>query len=383
MVDMTFAARLQQLIAVRGLSYRALAAQTYYSKSFLHDLARGRKQPNLDTATRIDDALQAGGTLVALVTSASEDETAAAELARRVNASDVSDETMSQLEAAFDDLAVRYPNTAPGLLIGPTRMHLDHVGQLLDARMTLVHHRRLLVVGGWLSLLAATLHIDMRQPDAARGRLAVATDLARHGEHDELRAWCLETRAWELLVNGEYMGAASLSRQAQALAPRGTSALIQATAQEGRAWARMHDIAATRRSLDAVDRLVSSLAQPDRPEHHYRYDPDKALSYTATTLAWAGDPAAEPYTRAVIAQLESSHGVPRPRRAALARLDLGLALVARDEIDEAAAVGVQAITSGLLVKSTWWRATEILAAVEESGLAEAADLREAYETYRP
>ncbi|GIH06813.1 hypothetical protein Rhe02_48800 [Rhizocola hellebori] len=380
---MTFAARLQQLIAVRGLSYRALAAQTYYSKSFLHDLARGRKQPNLDTATRIDDALQAGGTLVALVTSASEDETAAAELARRVNASDVSDETMSQLEAAFDDLAVRYPNTAPGLLIGPTRMHLDHVGQLLDARMTLVHHRRLLVVGGWLSLLAATLHIDMRQPDAARGRLAVATDLARHGEHDELRAWCLETRAWELLVNGEYMGAASLSRQAQALAPRGTSALIQATAQEGRAWARMHDIAATRRSLDAVDRLVSSLAQPDRPEHHYRYDPDKALSYTATTLAWAGDPAAEPYTRAVIAQLESSHGVPRPRRAALARLDLGLALVARDEIDEAAAVGVQAITSGLLVKSTWWRATEILAAVEESGLAEAADLREAYETYRP
>lgn len=121
MVDMTFAARLRQLITTRGLSYRALAAQTYYSKSFLHDLAQGRKHPNLETATRIDDALQAGGTLVALVTPPSEEETAAAELARRVNASDVSDKTLSQLEEAFDDLAVRYPNTAPGLLIGPTR----------------------------------------------------------------------------------------------------------------------------------------------------------------------------------------------------------------------------------------------------------------------
>lgn len=30
-------------------------------------------------------------------------------------------------------------------------------------------------------------------------------------------------------------------------------------------------------------------------QHHYRYDPDKSVSYVATALAWVGDPAAESY----------------------------------------------------------------------------------------
>lgn len=37
------------------------------------------------------------------------------------------------------------------------------VAQLVDARKTLAQHRRLLVADGWLSLLAATLDIDLRQ----------------------------------------------------------------------------------------------------------------------------------------------------------------------------------------------------------------------------
>jgi hypothetical protein len=44
---------------------------------------------------------------------------------------------------------------------------------------------------------------------------------------------------------------------------------------------------------------------PDRPEHHYRYDPAKSDAYTTTTLAWIGDPAAEGYARQVLARLES------------------------------------------------------------------------------
>jgi hypothetical protein len=56
---------------------------------------------------------------------------------------------------------------------------------------------------------------------------------------------------------------------------------------------------------------------PDRPEHHYRYDPAKAEAYTATTLAWVGDPAAERFARHVLARLESpTDGPPRYRRAA-------------------------------------------------------------------
>jgi hypothetical protein len=146
----------------------------------------------------------------------------------------------------------------------------------------------------------------------------------------------------------------------------------------------MGDQAQTRKLLDRVNRLVASLQVPDRPEHHYRYDPNKALSYTATTLAWAGDPAAVQFAQAVVADLDPlDDGGPRPRRAASARLDLGLALLRANRPDEASAAALAAVKSGRVVASNWWRATEVLAGVERTGIREAADLRDAYEEFRP
>jgi hypothetical protein len=123
---------------------------------------------------------------------------------------------------------------------------------------------------------------------------------------------------------------------------------------------------------------------PDRPEHHYQYDPAKSDAYTATTLAWLGDPAAAGYARSVLGRLEdgADGGPPRPRRAASARLDLALALTASSELDEAASAALTAITSGLLVPSNYWRAQEIISVVAQHG-APAAELREAYSEYCP
>jgi Predicted transcription factor, homolog of eukaryotic MBF1 len=67
-VDPRFAERMRELLAQRGVSYRALAARTFHAKSYLHDLATGRKVPTPEVARRIDDALEAGGRLAALVT---------------------------------------------------------------------------------------------------------------------------------------------------------------------------------------------------------------------------------------------------------------------------------------------------------------------------
>ena len=76
-------------------------------------------------------------------------------------------------------------------------------------------------------------------------------------------------------------------------------------------------------------------------------------------------------------------GADRPRRTASARLDLGLALLAADKPDEASVVAQEAITSGRVVASNWWRATEVVAGVEAADVGEAKDLRDAYEAYRP
>jgi hypothetical protein len=309
-----------------------------------------------------------------------EDEIDALELARRASASNVGAETLQRLELAVDDLAVAYPRTPPAELLDRIRQHLIYVARLLDARKTLAEHRRLLVAGGWFSLLAATCHIDLHQRSAAGARLRTATLLAIQAEHPEIAAWCLETEAWQVLTDGDYRHAVTLSQGAQAIAPREGSAYIQATAQEGRAWARLGAGRETRNTLDRVARLIAPLPTPDRPEHHYRYDPAKGDAYAATTLSWLGDPAAEPYARRILARIESAaDGPSRPRRAVSARLDLSLALVAGDQLDEAAALTRTALTSGVLVPSNYWRAVEVIDAVETRSPPEAAELREAYQ----
>jgi hypothetical protein len=164
---------------------------------------------------------------------------------------------------------------------------------------------------------------------------------------------------------------------------RSSSALIQATAQEGRAWARLGDTRATTQAVSRVNRMASPLATPDRPEHHYRYDPAKATSYTATTLSWAGDPGAVDYAREVIDRLSpgDSHGG-RPRRLATARLDLALALIRRGDVKEATQSALAAVLSGRVVPSNWWRVGEVVRAAEALGTRTALHLCEAYKDLR-
>jgi len=428
-----FAGKLAAVMANRDIGVRALARRVPCDPALVSRLARGGQHPSARVAQRLDEVLGAGGDLVKAAAAdrdaacrdssltgtgysptvagdldrvpgadgkpgaftlafardrhraavsesvGADDEIAALEFARRAEASDVGSGAVEQLERVVDDLATAYPGTRPADLLSRARIHLGYVGCLLDARATLAQHRRLLVAGGWLSLLAATCLIDLHKDDAARAHLRTAARLADETGHAEMAAWCLETQAWRVLTAGDYRRAAAIAEAAQRVAPRDGSAFIQAIAQEGRAWARLGAAAETRSALARVEKLVSALPMPDRPEHHYRYDPAKSQAYTATTLSWLGDPAAEPYARQVLARLESAvDGPPRPRRAASARLDLSLALIAAERHDEAADAALEAVTSGRLVPSNYWRAREVIRAVAERGLPEARELDQAF-----
>jgi len=55
MTASAFGTRLRELLEARGMSYRALSARTYYGKSYVHDLATGRKPqppPTAETSFR-------------------------------------------------------------------------------------------------------------------------------------------------------------------------------------------------------------------------------------------------------------------------------------------------------------------------------------------
>ncbi len=386
-----FAQRLAVLMAGLGLGVRALARQVPCNHALISRYLNGHQVPTPGMAARLDALLGAGGALVALAAAsgrdggqAADDEIAALELTRRATASEVGTATVEQIEQAVDGLAVAYPGTPPAVLLAQVRAHLGYVTSLLDRRATFAEHGRLLVAGGWLSLLAATCLIDLRRRAAALAHLRTAAQIAKETGHTEIAAWCLETRAWQFLTDGDYPRAAELAQAAQRAAPDRGSAVIQATAQEGRAWARMGAGPETRDALARTEALVSPLPMPGQPDHHYRYDPAKSDAYAATTLSWLGDPAAECYARQVLARVETTlDGPPRPRRAATARLDLALALTATGRPDEAAATTMEAVTSGLLVPSNYWRAEEVITAVHAQGIPEAAQLRDAYREHCP
>jgi transcriptional regulator with XRE-family HTH domain len=385
-----FGTELARLMAVRGVGVRELGRRAHYNAGHISNLRNGRARPSPELAADLDAALGADGVLAALAPGPAaraphgpgdeaDDEIAAIELGRRAEASDVGNETAGRLALAVDHLATAYPGTPPGELLGRVRAHLGYVGQFLGARTTLAQHRGLLVTGGWLSLLAATCLIDLHRDAAGAAHLRTAAQFARETGHAEIAAWCAETQAWQMLTEGDYRRAAGLAQAAQRIAPRESSAYIQAIAQEGRAWARLGAAAETRAALARVEALVSPMPVPDRPEHHYRYDPAKSEAYVATTLAWLGDPAAEGCARHILARLESAaDGPPRPRRAASARLDLSLALIAAGQHDEAAGTALEAITSGRIVPSNYWRAREVIKAIDDRGLPQARELAEAY-----
>jgi transcriptional regulator with XRE-family HTH domain len=382
-VDPRFGIKLRALRTSQNLSLRALGRLAHRGKSHLHDLETGAKAPTPETARHLDEVLRAGGSLACLVHQPVDHDAEAGELLARVRASDVSAETLARIEAGVDDLASAYATTQPVDLLPRVRRQLAYVGRLLDGRGTLTQRRRLVVAGGWLSVLRATVHIDLLQRSAAGAHLKTAMAFAEHGEHPEVQAWCLETQAWDRLTRGDYRRAIDLAQQAQRVAPRGSSAHIQATAQEARVWARLTDVRRTRDALDRLERLTANLPMPERAEHHYRYDPTKALAYTATTLSLAGDPAAERIARAALKELDPrDDGGERPRRSASARLDLAMALVAVDQPDEAIAVASEAVRSGRVVSSNWWRAQEVLRRVELTGTSNAAALREVYDMHR-
>lgn len=296
------------------------------------------------------------------------------ELNRRAEASDVGGSVLHAVDLAVADLARRYIRTPPAELLTMVRRRSRDVVRLLDGRATLAQRRRLLVAGGWLSLLAATVHVDLGHRLAARIARDTATSLGREAGETELVAWAVECAAWEALVDQEWAEAVALARAGQQLAPPGRSAGVQLAAQEARAAARLGDTAAVHAALARAGTALERL--PDGPaDHHFVFDRRKLTGYTATSLAWLGDGAAEEPAREVIRTATSA------RRLATARIDLGLVLASLDRPDEAAALGTLAVDSGRLVPSNVWRAAELATALADRypDMSETRDYRERYQ----
>src|SRR3989454_4632456 len=140
---------------------------------------------------------------------------------------------------------------------------------LLDARATLAQRRQLMVLGGWASLLAACVHVDLGQREAAYARRLTAQRIGVQTESGELAAWAFEIGAWQALLDGHYDEAVSLCQAGQRLVGTGTSAYVQLTAQEARAWARQKQERETRAAVDRSAAAFAQMPPAGQSDHHF------------------------------------------------------------------------------------------------------------------
>lgn len=381
-----FATELARRRAEAGMSLADLAAGAHTHRGYVGNVEHAKRWPTETVARALDTALHADGELLAAWEAADRvphvqgssggdgQPTEWLELVARAEASDVSPATLDLLDSRVDTLARAYTRAPPAELLRDVRTSARQIGRLLDGKATLAQRRRLLVDAGWTALLAATLHVDLGQRGAATAARGAAQSLGRETGQDEIGAWGGELDTWAALVDQDWPRAATLAAAGEAIAPPGSSAAAQMAMQSARAAARLGDGPGVQAALRRCSAASEQQSRQRPPDHHYFFDGDKLELYTATALAWLGDPAAEHYARHAAARSEASG---QWRRVATAHLDLGLVLARLRRPDEAAHFGVLVLASNELVPSNAWRADELIAAVSGyRGVPEVEELRE-------
>jgi len=309
----------------------------------------------------------------------------AAELAREAEASDIGAGTLENIDLAVDRLRRGYASAPPALLIPRVQGRLRNLRRLHTGRVNLAQRRQLLVAGGWLATLLATLQFDAGDQPAAEDSRDAALQLGKAAGHQEIMAWSFELLAWFALVNHQPRQALDLAQQGLTFAPN-TSAGVQLAMQQARVWARLGAHRETEQALRVGATALATLPPPAHPEDHFAFDAPKLTFYAAMCFTWLHQTEqAEEHARQVIAQSTETPGVLRwPTRVAVAQVDLALLAAQRGQPDEAALRGTAALDSGRVVASTlgWFAELDDLLIRDHGALPEVQDFHERYTVVR-
>jgi hypothetical protein len=189
----------------------------------------------------------------------------AMELARQAEASDLGEEAMAGLERAVVRLQRAALATPPGELIPAVRARRRYAGRLLEGRLPLGRHRRLLVAAGRLSLLLARLHDDAGDREAAEADRDAAFRLACQADHAELAAQAVELLASWALADGRFDDAVALARTGQELAPPATTAAAQLALDEAQALTSLGQLEEAAAAHHLATLTAATLPGPTAP----------------------------------------------------------------------------------------------------------------------
>jgi transcriptional regulator with XRE-family HTH domain len=322
-----FADELSRLLAERGMSQRELARRSHYDSGYVNKLCRGVKQATPAVAERLDEVLDAGGALMALVNRrrvlAGAAAIAGASLLGALDADGRERLAWAQAhprvvdQAAVDSLtsvlaAQRSAEDSLGsaAVLGPVTAQLATIEDLAAEARGPVRHAVIDVAQQWAQF-GGWLHQNTGDAAAARTRYAQSLEWATEIGDRTMIATVLALRGGSALLAGDIGSAIGLGEAAQrdktvAAGQRAWGADLQA-----RALALAGDGRATERKLQQAHDLAALLEDRPRDRRSWTYwmAPGWFACQRGVALGYlAGDPR---YRDLAVSELESGYaGLP-------------------------------------------------------------------------
>jgi len=301
------------------------------------------------------------------------------DLARAMQASNVSDDMLDAMEASVLRLHQVHAKVSPAVMLPHLHEHLRAVTSLLQQSQPIRQRRRLCSIAGHLAGLRAWATFDLADRRGARSWYELALQPAMEAEDEALCGWIFG--AWSLLpsYDGEPADALTLIRRGQNHAGRSVDAAVQAwlNALEARAHAGLGD---ARAFLDAQDEASQTIdrTRPEQRRHGMDFDGDRldVTYYEGTSLVTLRQPErAQP----ILGHSLEVQGQGHVKAHSILRLALATTYVQQREIERACEVAVQALdlpsdqrigpidqrARGLLRELEPWRATPPVATLAE------------------
>jgi transcriptional regulator with XRE-family HTH domain len=301
------------------------------------------------------------------------------DLARAMQASNVSDDMLDAMEASVLRLHQVHATLSPTVMLPHLHEHLRAVTSLLQQSQPIRQRRRLCSIAGHLAGLRGWATFDLADRRGARSWYELALQPATEAEDEALCGWIFG--AWSLLpsYDGEPADALTLIRRGQNHVGRSLDATVQAWlhALEARAHAGLEDARAFRDAQDEANEAIDR-THPEQRRHGMDFDRDRldVTYYEGTSLVTLRQPER---ARPILDHSLEVQGQGHVKAHSILQLALATTYVQQREIERACEVAVQALdlpgdqrigpidqrARDLLRELEPWRATPAVATLAE------------------
>jgi transcriptional regulator with XRE-family HTH domain len=265
------------------------------------------------------------------------------DLARAMQASNVSDDMLDAMEASVLRLHQVHAKVSPAVMLPHLHEHLRAVTSLLQQSQPIKQRRRLCSIAGHLAGLRGWATFDLADRQGARSWYELALQPVAEAEDDALCGWIFG--AWSLLpsYDGEPADALGLIRRGQNHAGRSLDTAAQAwlDALEARAHAGLGDARAFHHAQNKANQAIDQ-TRPEQRRHGMDFEGDRldVSYYEGTSLVTLRQPErAQPILGHSLAVQGSGH----IKAHSILRLALATTYVQQREIERACEVAVQAL----------------------------------------